>query len=269
MADMKIIITGASGRMGKANINNVILSDNVQLFGAVDKSGTKEIGKDAAIVAGLPPIGVKISDNIEPLLGGAEAIIDFSTPDASVKFAKLAAKNKLIHIIGTTGFSDKQEEEIKLAAKNGAIIVKSGNMSLGINLLVSLVKKTAAILGDDFDVEIVEMHHNKKIDAPSGTALMLGQAAANGRKINLEKNSIKSREGIIGARKRGDIGFATLRGGSVIGEHNVIFAGPSERIELSHKAENRSLFANGAIRAALWAKGKKNGLYSMEDVLAL
>ncbi len=253
--------------MGRANIAAIAQNKNCELIGAIEKEGSEFLGQDAGRLAGISELNIKISDNINPLLAKADAIIDFSIPKASLKIAKLAAKHKLIHIIGTTGFSQQEEQKIAQAAKEGAIIVKSGNMSLGVNLLASLVKRAALLLDEDFDIEIVEMHHNKKIDAPSGTALLLGEAAASGRNIDLSENAVFAREGIVGARKKGSIGFATLRGGSVIGEHSVIFAGQSERLILSHRAENRSLFAAGALKAALWAKGKNPGLYSMQDVL--
>ena len=267
MADLKIIVVGASGRMGRANIKGVVNTKDVQLIGAIDQKGTSAIGQDAGLIAGLPPLNIKVSDDISPLLDDADAIIDFSVPKASIALAELAAKHALIHIIGTTGFTQSEEQQLQNIAKSGAIIVKSGNMSLGVNLLAALVKKAASVLGRDFDIEIVEMHHNKKIDAPSGTALLLGEAAAEGRNIDLASNSTKERSGIIGEREVGTIGFATLRGGSVIGEHSVILAGASERIELSHKAEDRSLFTKGAIKAVLWAQNKKAGIYSMNDVL--
>jgi 4-hydroxy-tetrahydrodipicolinate reductase len=189
-------------------------------------------------------------------------------PAATLALAELAAKAGTAHIIGTTGLSAEDEKLIAEAAKR-TVVVKSGNMSMGVNLLAALVKQVAKTLGEDFDVEVVEMHHNKKIDAPSGTALMLGRAAAQGRGIKLEERSARGRDGVTGARRAGDIGFASLRGGTVVGDHTVIFAGPAERIELTHKAEDRMLFARGAVRAALWARGQKPGLYSMTDVLGL
>src|SRR6516165_9075091 len=173
-----------------------------------------------------------------------------------------------VHIIGTTGLTGENEKLIEQAAKR-AVIVKSGNMSMGVNLLAALVKQVAKTLDEDFDIEIFEMHHNKKVDAPSGTALMLGRAAAEGRRVDLEQRSVRGRDGVTGARCAGDIGFASLRGGSVVGDHTVIFAGPAERVELVHKAEDRMIFARGALRAALWARGRKPGLYSMADVLGL
>ncbi len=269
MTQMKLCVTGAGGRMGAALIRAIEQTKGVILHSALEKTGANTIGQDAGIGAGLPELGIKITDHIESALEEVDAIVDFTIPAASVALAKRAAKMDLVHIIGTTGCTNEEEAAFSKAAKDGARIVKSGNMSLGVNLLASLVKQGAAALGEEFDIEILEMHHNQKIDAPSGTALLLGEAAAKGRKIDLEENAIKSREGIVGKRKPGTIGFATLRGGSVIGEHSVIFAGAGERIELSHVAQDRSLFANGAIKAALWAKDRPKGLYSMIDVLGL
>ena len=269
MADLKIVVTGAGGRMGATLIEAIVRTDGLELHGALERSGAPTIGQDAGILAGLGAIGVNISDSVDDILKGADAIVDFTVPAASVALAKQAAKLGLIHVIGTTGCTQNDDEEIARAATAGATIIKSGNMSLGVNLLSALVTKAAAALGDDFDIEIVEMHHNQKIDAPSGTALMLGEAAAKGRNIDLEANAVKSREGIVGVRKTGTIGFATLRGGTVIGEHSVVFAGPGERIELTHKSQDRSLFANGAVKALLWGKNQSAGLYSMGDVLGL
>jgi len=198
----------------------------------------------------------------------ADGIIDFTIPVATSSFAALAAKSGKVHIIGTTGLTEADEAKIKDAAKT-AVIVKSGNMSLGVNLLAALTKRVAKTLDSSFDIEILEMHHNQKVDAPSGTALLLGRAAAEGRGIDLDKQKVASREGHTGARRAGDIGFAALRGGTVVGEHSVIFAGPAERIELTHKAEDRMIFARGALYAALWARTQKPGLYSMMDVLGL
>jgi len=269
MADMKLCITGAGGRMGAALISAIANTDGIVVHSALERKGSRTIGQDAGILAGLGTIGTIINDNIEQALEGVEGIIDFTIPAASVALAQKAAERSLVHIIGTTGCDDEDENAFAKAAKQGARIVKSGNMSLGVNLLSVLVKKGAQALGEEFDIEILEMHHNQKIDAPSGTALLLGEAAAAGREINLQENAVKSRDGITGKRKTGTIGFATLRGGSVIGEHTVIFAGPSERIELSHIAQDRSLFANGALTAALWAKEQPKGFYSMLDVLGL
>ncbi len=227
-----------------------------------------EFGEDAGTLAGLKPLGVQVVGEAAALITKADAIVDFSTPAASVGFAALAAENRIVHVVGTTGFSKAEEQKIEACARHTAI-VKSGNMSLGVNLLAALTRRAAKTLGEDFDIEILEMHHNQKVDAPSGTALLLGEAAAEGRGIELNDRKQSGRDGHTGARKAGDIGFATLRGGSVVGDHTVIFAGPAERIELSHRAEDRMIFARGALKAAKWGKGKKPGLYSMTDVLGL
>ncbi len=269
MANLKITVSGAGGRMGAANIKAIMQTKGLKLVGAIEYSQSPNIGIDAGLASGISPLNIKITDDIDSALKNAEVIIDFSSPAASVKLAQQSAKLGIIHIIGTTGFSSQEEDQIKKAANDGAKIVKSGNMSLGVNLLAALVEKAAKTLSEDFDIEIVEMHHRHKVDAPSGTALLLGEAAANGRNIDLASNSVKSRDGIIGEREQGTIGFATLRGGSVVGEHSVVFAGSSERIELTHKAEDRGLFAIGAIKAALWAKDKEKGYYSMADVLGI
>ncbi|WDR04327.1 4-hydroxy-tetrahydrodipicolinate reductase [Devosia algicola] len=265
---MKIVIVGAGGRMGAANIRAVTDLDGVVLHGAVDRAGTDAIGKDAGSFAGIDPLGVFISDNIEAALEGADAVIDFTIPAASVALAAQTGARGLVHIIGTTGCSPEQDATIAGAGKAGGRIVKSGNFSMGVTLLANLVRKASAALLT-YDIEILEMHHNKKVDAPSGTALLLGEAAAEGRDIKLGDHAVRVRDGHTGAREPGSIGFATLRGGTVVGEHSVIFAGPSERLELAHRAEDRAIFANGAARAALWARDQKPGLYGMDDVLGL
>ncbi len=269
MADLKVVVAGAGGRMGGANIRAVANAGGMVLHAALDRAGADAIGQDAGPRAGLPPLGVTVTADSAAALEGADAIIDFTAPAATVDLARMAAEKGLVHVIGTTGCSAEDEAALTQAAGAGARIVKSGNMSLGVNLLASLVEKAAAALGPEFDIEVLEMHHRHKVDAPSGTALLLGDAAAQGRGIDLDTNSIRARDGHTGARPDGAIGFATLRGGSVIGEHSVIFAGPSERIALSHKAEDRSLFANGALKAVSWAWDKAPGYYTMSDVLGL
>jgi len=239
----------------------------IAVHSAFDRAGTAAIGRDAGTYAGIEPLGVIITDDIDAALRGADAIIDFTAPAASVALAQRASQHGLVHVIGTTGCTAEDDAAIRAAAGNGARIVKAGNFSLGVNLLQGLVRKAAEVLGDDFDIEIVEMHHNRKVDAPSGTALMLGQAAAKGRGIDLDAHADRGRDGMTGARTRGDIGFAALRGGTVVGEHTVMFAGDSERIELTHRAESRTIFANGAVRAAIWAAGQPAGFYDMADVL--
>jgi 4-hydroxy-tetrahydrodipicolinate reductase len=237
--------------------------------GAVERAGSPQLGKDIGELAGLGSLGVAISDDPLPVFAKADGVLDFTAPAATVEFAGYAAQARIAHIIGTTGCTPEDDAKIAAAARH-ATIVKSGNMSLGVNLLAALVEQAAKALGpEDFDIEVLEMHHRHKVDAPSGTALLLGEAAARGRDIGLRENSVRVRDGVTGARVAGTIGFATLRGGSVIGEHSVIFAGGGERIVLSHHAEDRSLFASGAVKAALWAQGRKPGLYSMRDVLGL
>ncbi|MDR6954018.1 4-hydroxy-tetrahydrodipicolinate reductase [Ancylobacter sp. 3268] len=268
MSQMRLVIVGAGGRMGRALIKAVSEAPDLVLVGAIEPPGSDNLGRDAGALAGLGKLGVEVTDDALPLFAKAEGVIDFTVPAASVAFAALAAQARIVHVIGTTGCSVEDEARIEAAARH-ATIVKSGNMSLGVNLLAALVKRTARTLNEDFDIEIVEMHHNRKIDAPSGTALLLGNAAAEGRGVALETEGVFTRHGHTGARRTGDIGFATLRGGTVVGDHSVIFAGPGERIELAHKAEDRMIFARGALTAARWARGRKPGLYSMRDVLDL
>jgi 4-hydroxy-tetrahydrodipicolinate reductase len=267
-SNLRVVIAGAGGRMGRTLIHAVAANKAVTLAGAVDAPASAVIGRDAGELAGLGKNGISVVADAAPLLRSADALIEFTIPAATLAFAELAANAGLVHVIGTTGHSAEEDAVIAKAASR-AIIVKSGNMSLGVNLLGALVKRVAKTLNDDYDIEIVEMHHNKKIDAPSGTALMFGRAAAAGRGVDLARRSVRGRDGMTGARCAGDIGFASLRGGTVVGEHSVIFAGPAERIELTHRAEDRMIFARGALHAALWARGKKPGLYSMADVLGL
>lgn len=268
MAEMRLVVAGAGGRMGRTLVKAIADSKEFALAGALEDARSPLIGWDAGVLAGLPQNDIKLTGDAEPLLAKADGIVDFTAPSATLEFAALVAKAGKVHIIGTTGLSAANEAKIKDAAKS-AVIVKSGNMSLGVNLLAALTKCVAKTLDNSFDIEILEMHHNQKVDAPSGTALMLGRAAADGRGIALDKHCVKSRDGHTGARKGGDIGFATLRGGTVVGEHSVIFAGTAERVELTHKAEDRMIFARGALHAARWARTQKPGLYSMMDVLGL
>ncbi len=269
MSEMGLVVVGAGGRMGQTLLRTVSSVAGARVVGAIERAGSPVLGKDAGEVAGLGTLGVTITDDPLPVFAKADGVLDFTTPSASVEFAGYAAQARIVHVIGTTGCTPDDDAKIAAAARH-ATIVKSGNMSLGINLLAVLVEQAAkALEPGDFDIEILEMHHKHKVDAPSGTALLLGEAAAKGREIGLAENSVRVRDGHTGARAQGAIGFASLRGGSVIGEHAVIFAGGGERITLSHHAEDRSLFANGAVKAALWAHGRKPGLYSMRDVLGL
>jgi len=268
MADMRLIVAGAGGRMGRTLVRVIDETPGAVLVGALEAPGSELLGKDAGVLAGLPANGVKLSADLWSMSANADGILDFTVPAATIANVAIAAERGLVHVIGTTGLSPSDDAVIR-SVTDRAIVVKSGNMSLGVNLLAALVKRVAQSLDQSFDIEILELHHKQKIDAPSGTALMLGEAAAAGRKIALEQHSARGRDGLTGARRAGAIGFASLRGGTAAGDHSVIFAGPSERITLSHHAEDRALFAQGALKAALWAHGKKPGMYSMTDVLGL
>ncbi|MFD2238731.1 4-hydroxy-tetrahydrodipicolinate reductase [Aureimonas populi] len=266
---MKLVVLGAAGRMGRTLVKVIAETEGAALHAAVEREGSLALGQDAGLLAGAGHAGVAITHDLEAAMAGADGVVDFTAPALSLAVARMAAERGLVHVIGTTGFAPQDDAAFAQAAE-GARIVKSGNMSLGVNLLAVLVEQAARALGPDaFDVEVLEMHHRHKVDAPSGTALLLGQAAAAGRGVDLAAASVRVRDGHTGARQAGSIGFATLRGGSVVGEHEVILAGEGERIELSHRAEDRSIFARGAVKAALWAKGCAPGLYSMRDVLGL
>jgi 4-hydroxy-tetrahydrodipicolinate reductase len=265
---MKIAIAGAAGRMGRTLTRIASETSGIEIAGGLESGGSPQVGSDLGEIAGIGKLGVKVSNDPERLLAHVDGVIDFTVPAATVILSEIAARRRLVHVIGTTGLSETDEGKIRDAARQ-ARIVKSGNMSVGVNLLAALVEKIARTLPSNFDIEIVEMHHRHKVDAPSGTALLLGEAAAAGRNIELKEKAIRGRDGQTGARPPGHIGFGSLRGGSVVGEHSVIFAGPSERIELVHRAESRDIFAHGAMRAALWAKDKQPGLYSIADVMEL
>ncbi len=268
MVKMRLVVVGAAGRMGATIVRLVAETEGLVLSGALERDGSPVLGQDPGTLAGCAAAGLAITDDALPLVVEADGIIDFSTPATSVALAALAAQARIVHVIGTTGFSAADLARLEAAARH-ATIVRSGNMSLGVNLVAALAKKAAAALGEGFDIEIVEMHHRMKVDAPSGTALLLGEAAAAGRGVSLDARSVRGRDGITGAREAGAIGFAALRGGTVVGDHSVIFAGEGERVELTHKADDRAIFARGALKAALWARGRKPGLFSMADVLGL
>ena len=263
-----IVVTGASGRMGQMLISTINASDRARLVGAVARVGHAWIGRDLGEAMGGAASGIIVTDDPLEAFASAQAVIDFTSPAATVGFAALAAQARAVHVIGTTGLSDGDLAKINAAARH-AVIVRAGNMSLGVNLLVQLTKKVAAALDEDFDIEIIEAHHNQKVDAPSGTALMLGEAAAEGRGVSLAAVSDRGRDGITGKRKRGDIGFVAVRGGDIVGEHDVLFAATGERITLRHVATDRAVFARGALKAALWGQDKAPGEYDMMDVLGL
>ena len=266
MANTSILVAGAGGRMGKSVVAEVLKTPGARLAGGFERAGGPYIGKDIGALAGLDAIGLAVEAEMDAGLKRAGAVIDFTAPAASLEHARAAAAEGVAHVIGTTGFSADQEAELTEIA-SGIPIVKSGNMSLGVNLLTALVEEAAAALGEDYDIEIFEAHHRHKVDAPSGTALMLGKAAAKGRGVSLDDKKAEGMRG--GARSEGDIGFSVFRGGGVVGAHEVSFAGADEVITLSHSAIDRALFARGAVKAAQWAIGKAPGLYSMRDVLGL
>jgi 4-hydroxy-tetrahydrodipicolinate reductase len=268
MADTKIGIVGCSGRMGQMLVREIAGTAGCAIAGGTEAPGSAMIGRDVGEVAGVGAIQLKIGDDAAALFRASDAVIDFTVPKATVAHAALAAETGTALVIGTTGFDAAQDAAI-LAAAARAPIVRSPNMSLAVNLLFALVEQTAQRLGPDFDIEIFEIHHRHKIDAPSGTALALGEAAARGRNVKLADVAARGRDGHTGARKSGAIGFASSRGGSEIGDHVVMFCGEQERLELNHRATGRQIYAKGAVRAALWARGRKPGLYGMKDVLGL
>jgi 4-hydroxy-tetrahydrodipicolinate reductase len=268
MGDMRLVVTGAAGRMGRMLVRAIHETQGAVLCAALEREGSIALGQDAGLLAGCGKANVLITDDPLKAVVNADGVLDFTSPASSAHFADLAAQARIVHVCGTTGMNAEEDARLAAAARH-ACIIRSGNMSLGVNLLAALVRQAAKALGPEFDIEIVEMHHKAKVDAPSGTALLLGEAAAQGRGIALADHSARGRDGHTGARREGDIGFASLRGGSVVGDHTVIFAGAGERIEFTHKAEDRGIFAQGAVKAALWGRGRKPGLYSMADVLGL
>jgi 4-hydroxy-tetrahydrodipicolinate reductase len=263
----KIVIAGATGRMGHALLQGVFEDESLQLYGALDRLGSPNIGRDAGEQVGKNT-GVYISDDAGETLQGADVLIDFTRPDASMDYLEICQRHHVKHVIGTTGFTVEQKAKIEAASKQIAIVF-APNMSVGVTLLINLVEQAAKVLNEGYDIEVVEMHHRHKVDAPSGTALRLGEAAAQGLGKNLKDCAIYAREGVTGEREAGKIGFATLRGGDVVGDHTVVFAGIGERVEITHKASSRATFALGALRAAKFLSDKKTGLYDMRDVLAL
>ncbi|MGJ8682918.1 4-hydroxy-tetrahydrodipicolinate reductase [Paraglaciecola sp.] len=263
-----VVVMGASGRMGRMVIGLLSERDDLALSGAVEREGHDWIGQDVGTAMGGAALGVKVSDDPLETIASAQIVIDFTTPAATVATAQIAAQARAVHVIGTTGMSEDEQASIDICGRH-AVIVQAGNMSLGVNLLTGLTRQVAAALGTQFDIEVIEAHHNRKVDAPSGTALMLGEAAAKGRGVSLDEVSDRGRDGITGARKKGDIGFSSIRGGDIIGEHDVVFAGEGERIVLRHVASDRRLFARGALQAGLWGLDRSPGCYDMMDVLGL
>jgi len=265
--DLKVGIVGVGGRMGQMLVRQITATDGCRVAGATEREGSPLLGKDAGEIAGVGSLGVSVVDDPAAMIANIDAVIDFTVPAATAEHARLAAQAEAILIAGTTGLSAEQEKAITLAARH-VPVVRASNFSVGVTLLMALTEQVASILGPDaYDIEILEMHHRHKVDAPSGTAVSLGEAAAKGRGVDLAAVRQAVRDGHTGARPKGQIGFATLRGGDVAGDHTVIFAADGERLELGHKASSRQVFAAGAVRAALWARGKPSGLYTMRDVL--
>ncbi len=265
---IKAIVAGAAGRMGGRIINMIHDTEGITLAAAFERADSPAVGQDAGITAGLPELGVKIAPGLEDVIDQGDVIIDFTFHEASIAHARIAASRKRPIVIGTTGFAQEELEEIRSLAE-GFPCVLAPNMSVGVNLLYKLVEMAAKVLGEDYDVEIVEAHHRMKKDAPSGTALQLGRVAAAALGRDLEKVGVYERHGHIGERTREEIGIQTVRAGDIVGEHTVLFGGIGERIELVHKASSRDTFAKGAVRAAKWIVGKDPGFYDMQDVLGL
>jgi len=268
MKDCRIGVVGAGGRMGRLLLRLSATTPGFRLAGGSEKKGAADLGKDLGSLAGLEPLGLTLGDDPKMVFAAADAVLDFTAPEASLAHARLAAASGKAHVIGTTGIDEDGRKALAEAGKKTAIVF-APNMSLGVNLLAELVSQVARALDAAWDIEIVEMHHRHKVDSPSGTALLFGRAAAAGRGVDLDKVANRGRDGVTGARKPGAIGFAALRGGDVVGEHSVIFASEGERLELTHRATSREIFARGALAAARWAITRKPGLYSMKDVLGL
>ncbi|MGI9504192.1 MAG: 4-hydroxy-tetrahydrodipicolinate reductase [Geminicoccaceae bacterium] len=266
---MKIGILGCAGRMGRALLKEVLESEDCTLAGGTEVPGHAALGQDLGILAGKDDIGLSAKEDAAALIAAADAVIEFSTIEATLRHVALSADGGTAHVIGTTGLDSDAKDRIAAAAERTPVVC-AANMSLGVNLLLGLTERVAKSLGPEaFDIEIVETHHRHKIDAPSGTALALGEAAARGRGVPLGDVADRGRDGMTGARKTGAIGFAALRGGDVIGDHSVVLAGLGERIEITHKAADRRIYARGALHAARWLKGRSPGLYDMTDVLQL
>lgn len=264
---MKVIIPGASGRMGRMLVKAVSEQDGAELVGATERPGSQLIGTDAGQVAAIGAMGVTLTDDLGTI-GNADVMIDFTVPEATLEHARFAAANGIAMVIGTTGFTDEQLAGLKDILKNTPVVM-AANYSVGVNLALQLIRQAAAVLGDEYDAEIYEAHHRHKVDAPSGTALAMGRALAEGRGIDFAKAAVYAREGITGAREGGSIGFAVVRAGNIVGDHKAMFVSDEERIEIGHVAADRMVFAKGAVRAADWLGQQSSGWYDMRDVLGL
>ncbi len=265
---LNIAVTGAAGRMGRALIAACDLNENTQLSAAIERPGNTLVGSDAGDLAGLGPLNVKVSDDLESVVDFFETLIDFTSPESTLQNLETCVKHGKNIIIGTTGFDDAGKQKISEAA-NSIAVVFAPNMSVGVNLCLKLLDMAARILGDDVDIEVVEAHHRHKVDAPSGTAIRMGEVIANALGRDLAECAVYGREGITGARDRNTIGFETIRAGDIVGDHTVLFAADGERVEITHKASSRMTFANGAVRAANWLQQQPAGLYDMQNVLGL
>ena len=268
MALLDIGVVGSAGRMGQSLVREIVEKEGVRLVAASERNAHPALGQDAGSLAGVGTLGVTITNDPEQVFEKADSVLEFSVPQATVIHAGLAAARGVGHVIGTTGLSAGEKGALQAAARQTPIFW-APNMSVGVNVLVAVAEQAAAALNDDFDIEILEMHHKHKVDAPSGTALALGEAVAKGRGVKLEEVSQRARDGITGERRRGDIGYAVLRGGDVVGNHSVILAGENEKVELAHQATSRQIFAAGAVRAAIWLQKQAPGLYGMRDMLGL
>ncbi|KAE9539260.1 4-hydroxy-tetrahydrodipicolinate reductase [Ursidibacter maritimus] len=265
---LKIGIVGASGRMGRQLIQAVHNTQGVELGAAFERKGSSLVGTDAGELAGIGQLGVAVSDDLASQAGKFDLLIDFTRPEGTLEHIAFCVAHQKQMIIGTTGFDDAGKQAIKNASEKIAIVFAS-NYSVGVNLVFKLLEKAAKVMGDYCDIEVIEAHHRHKVDAPSGTALSMGEHIAKTLGRDLKKQGVFAREGITGERKRDEIGFATIRAGDVVGEHSVWFADEGERVEIAHKASSRMTFANGAVRAAKWLQQKQNGLFDMTDVLDL
>ena len=265
---IRIAVVGASGRMGLCLIRAAALAERTALAIAISRPGTDSVGKDAGELAGIGALGVKVVDDLAAVVDEVDVLIDFTRPDVSMAFIELCQQAGKKIVIGTTGYTHAQKAVIAEAAKDVAIVL-APNMSIGVNLALKLLEMTAKVMGEYTDIEVIEAHHRHKVDAPSGTALRMGEVIAEALGRDLKDCAIYGREGNIGERDRKTIGFSTIRAGDIVGEHTVMFADEGERLEITHKATSRMTFANGAIRAAVWLKDKPIGLYDMQDVLGL
>ena len=268
MSDIRIAIVGAPGRMGRNLIQAVQQAEGVALGAALARSGSSLLGADAGELAGIGKTDINVTDDLLKVVNDFDVLIDFTRPEGTLEYLAFCRKHKKAMVIGTTGFNEAGKEAIRAAAEEIGIVF-AANFSVGVNLVLNLLQQAAKVMGDYADIEIVEAHHRHKVDAPSGTALAMGEAIADAMNWKLDEHAVYAREGHTGERQAQTIGFATVRAGDIVGEHTAMFADIGERVEITHKASSRMTFANGAVKAASWLKNKKSGLYDMRDVLDL